>query len=73
MIRVYECALDKTPYETDGVFNQAYIFEFRGLSTDDKPTETFDSKPIATGSAFLETDTGEVFFYDEVLTSWTES
>lgn len=73
MIRVYEVTFDKTPYEENGVFNQAAIFEFRGLSTDDKPTETFDNKPIATGSAFLETDTGSVFFYDEDAKTWIEA
>lgn len=35
-------------------------YEFSGLSTDTKPTQN-----IATGSVFLEVDTGSVFFYDE--------
>lgn len=71
MIRTYEKKIDVTPHENNGVFNQAAFFEFRGLSTDDKPTDTYDGSLISTGSAFLETDTGEVYFYDEDLSEWT--
>ena len=35
--------------------------ELSGLSTEDKPEDTF----IATGSMFLEADTGDVYLYNE--------
>ena len=37
-------------------------FGFAGLSTDEKPIR----EDMATGSSFLEVDTGNVFFFDEV-------
>ena len=35
-------------------------YEFRGLSTDEKPIER-----IGNGSIFIEMDTGKVFIFDE--------
>lgn len=35
-------------------------YEFRGLSTDEKPVER-----IGNGSVFIEIDTGKVFIFDE--------
>lgn len=35
------------------------MFEFRGLSTDAKPTAS-----IPNGTSFLEIDTGEVYYFD---------
>ena len=35
-------------------------YEFRGLSTDEKPIER-----IGNGSIFIEIDTGKVFIFDE--------
>lgn len=40
-------------------------FEFRGLSTDKKPT-----KGIGNGSIFLEMDTGKVFMFNETNRTW---
>lgn len=40
--------------------------EFSGLSTDTKPTGT----DIATGSTFVEVDTGDVYFFDEESNTW---
>jgi len=37
------------------------------LSTDSKPTAG-----IATGSSFLEVNTGKIFLFDEVGETWTE-
>ena len=42
-------------------------YEFSGLSTDDKPTSN-----IATGSVFLEVDTGSAFFFDEESSEWIQ-
>lgn len=39
--------------------------ELAGLHTDTKPTED-----VATGSSFLEVDTGDVYLYDEAGTTW---
>lgn len=41
--------------------------EFAGLSTDGKPTSG-----IATGSVFVEVDTGKVYLFSEADSSWTE-
>jgi hypothetical protein len=46
----------------DGVF----YMEMAGLSSDDKPTDG----PIATGSLFMEVDTGDVYAYDEDGSEW---
>ena len=50
----------KTPQD------EAYYFEFAGLSTDSKPTDK-----VATGSVFTETNTGKVFIFSEPST-WKE-
>lgn len=42
--------------------------EFSGLSTDTKPTDNY----IATGSLFLEVDTGDVYAYDEEEPEWNK-
>lgn len=41
--------------------------EISGLSTDTKPTGNF-----LTGSIFLETNTGKVFFYNRAGSAWVE-
>ena len=46
--------------------------EFRGLSTDTKPTE-IDNKNITNGSVFIEIDTGKLFFYDSENEEWKEA
>lgn len=45
----------------------AEYIEASGLSTDTKPTDG-----IATGSLFLEVDTGDVYAYDEDGTEWNQ-
>lgn len=39
--------------------------ELAGLSTDNKPITN-----LATGSSFIEVDTGNVYFFDEVGHTW---
>ena len=46
--------------------------EFRGLSTDTKPTE-LDGNTIANGSVFIEIDTQKLFFFDESSQTWKEA
>lgn len=45
-----------------------YIYEYRGLSTDTKPT---DSK-IANGSVFFEIDTAKVYMFNGETRQWLE-
>ena len=42
-------------------------YEFRGLSTDEKPVEN-----VGNGSVFIEIDTGKVFIFDEQNKLWKE-
>ena len=42
--------------------------EFAGLSTDNKPTPD----GLATGSVFIEVNTGKVFMFNSAAESWVE-
>ena len=45
--------------------------ELAGLSTDSKPVDPIDAVVVtATGSRFLEVDTGDVYAYDEDGATW---
>lgn len=46
--------------------------EFRGLSTDTKPTE-LNGNTVANGSVFIEIDTQKLFFFDEASQAWKEA
>ena len=41
-----------------------------GLSTDTKPTGTYNGEQIANGSTFMELDTKTLYFYDEANDTW---
>ena len=41
------------------------ISNYMGLSTEAKPTED-----LATGSFFIELDTGKVYYFNEASTTW---
>lgn len=43
---------------------------FMGLSTDSKPTQTYNGLKIKNGSTFFEMDTQQVFFYNGATDSW---
>lgn len=49
-----------------------YKFVFHGLSTDTKPTNTFEGATIENGSQFLELDSGKVFLYDAEHKAWNQ-
>ena len=49
---------------TDGTLVEV---EYRGLSTDEKPTEN-----ITNGTVFIEIDTGKVYMYDLENEEWKE-
>ena len=62
-----------TLYKNDNVKNttegtKTYC-EFRGLSTDTKPT-TINGYTIGNGSVFIEIDTQKLFFFDENTQTW---
>ena len=43
------------------------LYQFAGLSTDTKPTSG-----VATGSCFMEVNTGDVYLYDEAGNTWNK-
>ena len=53
----------------EGHYN-SQILEFSGLSTDEKPTEYFDSLPIINWSEFFEIDTGNFFKFNGENHEW---
>lgn len=48
---------------------QSDNLEFRGLSTDTKPTE-WNGKAVGNGSSFFEIDTQEVKFFNAATETW---
>ena len=44
--------------------------DLRGLSSDTKPTVTYQGERIGNSSTFLEIDTQNVSFYDKSSDSW---
>lgn len=46
------------------------LFSFKGLSTDTKPTGSYNGKTIANGSTFFEMDNQVVYFYDGATSDW---
>jgi len=59
--------------KTDKIKNtdegRVLIAELRGLSTDTKPT-TIGNNEIGNGSAYIEIDTQNIFFFDGVSKEW---
>lgn len=60
-----------TGFRTEGN-NDISTFSFKGLSTDTKPTDTWDETEIKNGSSFFEMDTQEVYFYDGDSKTWLD-
>lgn len=58
-----------TAFRTTGTDEKGQ-FEFKGLSTDQKPTGTYNDTVIENGSSFFEMDTQTVKFYNETTESW---
>ncbi len=57
-----------TVYRENGLVNGKEVeLEYRGLSTDEKPTEK-----VSNGSVFIEIDTGKLYFYDLDNEEWKE-
>ena len=55
--------------EYNGV-ESAQKFAFKGLSTDTKPTVSYQGTAIKNGSTFIELDTKALYFYDADSDSW---
>ena len=55
-----------------GELTNAPVLELRGSSSEIKPIDFYEGYPILTGSAFLEIDTGTVFFYNAETQTWIE-
>ena len=51
-------------------YQNAIKVNLNGLSTDTKPTGTYEGKKIANGSTFFEMDTQTVKFYDAENDVW---
>lgn len=58
-------SFEVTSYDTDST-----TFSFKGLTTDEKPTGTFEGRKIANGSSFFAMDTQDVYFYDGNTNQW---
>lgn len=50
----------------DVVTGEKKYIEYAGLSTDTKPTDEI----LATGSVFIEVNTGDAYLYDEDSGTW---
>jgi hypothetical protein len=67
MVRILSQTFPLTP---EGIaVDGAYVIDAAGLSTDTKPT----GATIATGSTFMEVDTGKVYFYNESNQTWVKA
>lgn len=52
------------------VESPSHPLTFFGLSTDTKPVRTWGNLKIRNGEAFLEMDTGDIYFYNKANDSW---
>ena len=64
MISLYK--IENTKLNPD---NDYISVELRGLSTDEKPTEV-NGKKIDNGSAYVEMDTKNIYFFDLESEEW---
>ena len=48
----------------------AWVWEYTGLHTDNKPIYNEQSNPIPNGSTFFEIDTSEVYMFDIQSKTW---
>ena len=57
-----------TVYRENGIADGKDVeLEYRGLSTDNKPTEN-----VVNGSVFIEINTGKVYMFDGEQSEWKE-
>ena len=48
------------------------VLEMRGLSTDEKPTETISGYGVGNGSTIYEIDTGKLYMFNGTSSAWVE-
>ena len=58
---------DMKIYKQEVLNDGTYLVECAGLSTDTKPTRN-----ISTGSKAIETDTGDVYMFNEATPAWAK-
>ncbi len=51
---------------------RTFYKEIAGNSSETKPTDTIENLELRTGDKFLETDTGDVYAFDEESAEWTK-
>ena len=56
--------------ETKVKHEDGFIIDFNGLSTDTKPTGTYEGMKIKNSSSFFVMDDKKVFFYDQATNDW---
>lgn len=56
-----------TMYRKEGATHDKQEVEYRGLSTDEKPTENIEN-----GTIFIEIDTGKIYMFDLENEEWQE-
>ena len=57
-------------YDVEKQIGKLAKLAFQGLSSDTKPTVTYDGYELMNSSSFFELDNQEVYFYDGDSQSW---
>ena len=57
-------------YDVEKQIGQLAKLSFQGLSTDTKPTVSYDGYELMNGTSFFELDNQEVYFYDGDSQTW---
>lgn len=69
-------SIDKFEQHSTEVYQDSLVskclYQFAGLSTDTKPTVTFNGSLIMNGSVFFAMDTATAYMYDEQNSTWRE-
>ncbi len=59
------------PVAIDGIVMSRAVMTLAGLSSDEKPTGTYNGTVIANGSSYIEINTGKTYLYDEESRLWS--
>ena len=59
------------PVAIDGIVMSRAVMTLAGLSSDEKPTGTYNGTLIANGSSYIEINTGKTYLYDEESSLWS--
>lgn len=55
-----------------GKLDNVITLELYGTSSDVKPMDMIDDRPVTNGSVFVEMDTKKVFIFDKEANRWRE-